>query len=418
MSNILSGKRIAVSGAGMAGLSFAIAVRKNCLSNPPPELVIFERDTEEDSIIRQGYSLSLRTDPPGGLQALKKLGLLDATLAASVVSNTGDGDSGISMWDNQMRRIIQVHAEAPPDMPVGGSRIARSRLREILVQGAADAGYPVRWGVACNGVERRQDGRLGLMLSNGENDVCDLLIAADGASSKLRSQLRPDDGLTYQGISCIGATSRFDGLPPAPVNRDWGMVISGTGTGLFVSPVDDHSALWNLSWYADAPIASKKQGMPQADADALLAEARARVPEFPPLFEELVEHTDPATLMAFAARDKPPFVHDNTEFPEVIFIGDANHAVSPFAGNGANMALSDGWDLAETLCKEKGGPLRERVAAYDGLVVPRSKKVLKMSHFNMNLTHVKGWRVWVYLTLIRMMAFLFMPRLKVKNGAK
>ena len=60
--------------------------------------------------------------------------------------------------------------------------------------------------------------------------------------------------------------------------------------------------------------------------------ARSKKGLFPPLFEKMLEHTDENTLMAFNAEDKAPFWHDDKEWRGVVFVGDANHAVSPFAG--------------------------------------------------------------------------------------
>jgi 2-polyprenyl-6-methoxyphenol hydroxylase-like FAD-dependent oxidoreductase len=92
----------------------------------------------------------------------------------------------------------------------------------------------------------------------------------------------------------------------------------------------------------------------------------------------------------------------------VVFLGDANHAVTPFAGSGACLAMSDGWDLAEQLTKHE--ELDAALKAYDKLSVPRAKRILKFSHFTIQFGHGKGWWTWVlvigFKIIFGMMVFL------------
>ncbi len=103
--------------------------------------------------------------------------------------------------------------------------------------------------------------------------------------------------------------------------------------------------------------------------------------------------------------DRQPFAHltGSLTNTNAVFLGDANHAVCPFAGNGANLALMDGWDLAEQLCKHN--TLESGLKAFDELMVPRSKSVIKMSHSNIYFAHMTGWKVpfiiWFFRTFIR-----------------
>ena len=95
--HFLSGKRIIVAGARIAGLSFAIALKKQWATQHPnvlpPTLKIFERETSKNEIQRQGYTLSLRSDSSSfGLQSLQKLGVLDQTIAVSLsTAKAGEG---------------------------------------------------------------------------------------------------------------------------------------------------------------------------------------------------------------------------------------------------------------------------------------------------------------------------------------
>ncbi|POR32967.1 Zeaxanthin epoxidase, chloroplastic [Tolypocladium paradoxum] len=100
----------------------------------------------------------------------------------------------------------------------------------------------------------------------------------------------------------------------------------------------------------------------------------------------------------FPARDKQPFAHGDPTLKNVIFVGDSNHAVSPFAGNGANLALKDGWDLASQLCA--GASLDEAVAAYDKLALPRAVKTIKTSHGRIGFAHYTGIRYYAFRIML------------------
>lgn len=116
----------------------------------------------------------------------------------------------------------------------------------------------------------------------------------------------------------------------------------------------------------------------------------------------MVRATDPSTLSLSNAMDKQPFPHRDGA-PSVIFIGDSNHAMSPFAGNGANMALLDGWELAEQLCTCTS--LSSALAAYDKSSMTRSKSAIRMSHWSISMAHATGLKLFAYKLFLRFMAF-------------
>src|SRR5271167_1123203 len=95
----LAGKKIIVAGAGVAGLAFAIALRKQWSaltsslgsSVDPITIVVYERDNKELATDREGYSLSIRSEPYcPGMQALSKLELLEPMLRASLTGTKND----------------------------------------------------------------------------------------------------------------------------------------------------------------------------------------------------------------------------------------------------------------------------------------------------------------------------------------
>ena len=84
----LAGKRIVVSGAGIAGLAFARALDRFWpLEYPKPSLIIYERSPRVSDRRKEGYTMSIKVE--SGLHALEELGLLDAALNNSTVGRRG-----------------------------------------------------------------------------------------------------------------------------------------------------------------------------------------------------------------------------------------------------------------------------------------------------------------------------------------
>ncbi len=69
---------------------------------------------------------------------------------------------------------------------------------------------------------------------------------------------------------------------------------------------------------------------------------------------------------------------------------------SPYEFAGANLALKDGWDLAEQICRD--GSMTAAVAAYDKLSVPHAQHTIKHSHERIGFGHSTGmkWKMYKY----------------------
>lgn len=390
-AHFLEGKKIIIAGSGIAGLSFVVALRKQW--NPafkPPDIVIYDRDNREVTQKREGYSLSLNgTDKDSGLVAIRHLGLLDEILKHAVTGP--DSVKSFRMWDKDWNSLMELSFKPYDGLPTAGIRIARRDLRNILTK-VGESDNNITWGTSCTSAEVLENGRIRVHLSRSDNpsknetEECDMLIAADGANSKIRAVFRPDDTLIYRGAMQMGGVAKFPHGLPKPIDESWGIAVSGQGVACFMSPVDKTSAVWGLSRNEEQPRPVFNSGSPD-EAGTLMAEARQIGHMLQGPFPAMLAATEPSSAFVLPTRDKMPFTHE-TMPKGVVLIGDSNHAVSPFAGNGANLALKDGWDLAAQLCESK--TLEAAVAAYDKLAFPRAVKTVESSHRRIAVAHSSG----------------------------
>ncbi len=413
-THFLSGKHILLSGGGIASLSFTRALLRLWPSTlPPPKITILERDASPTASGREGYSLSLAgADATGGLVALKDLGLLDRVLEFAILGLDVGPDGGcFNVWDVDWRQVLSARLKPAEGLPTAGIRIGRRDLRKVLVEGVEGLGAQVRWGVACVGVETKEDGKVvvrveGEGVKPGEETVeCDLLVVADGAGSKVRAALRPGDKLEYAGAVQMGGIAHFpDGIPP-PVDKNWGMQVSGgKGVCCFYSPVDKQGVVWALSFREEEMRPRVKDLGSVEEARPVLDEARERGAMLGPLFQTMVDATtDPTDVFSIPAKDKKAFRHDLDGGP-IVFIGDSNHAISPFGGYGASLALKDGWDLAQALVS--GASLRAAVQAYDDISFPRAAKVLGTSRWRIKYGHSTGIAYFLFRAFLGVGGYL------------
>lgn len=402
----LAGKHVIVAGGGIAGLSFIRSLDRTWPVNMDrPRVSLYEKREQQVSHEREGYSISIRSDPlSGGMQALQKLCLLNQTLAASITGQHG-GRGSMFLRDLEWRPILKFKQPAkPPDgLPANSMRIARYVLRQHLIDGLPSS-CDAHCGTTCESAERLDDGRLRVTLSDGSMTDCDFLVAADGANSKIRASLRPDDTLQYAGAVSISGNSKFADKLPEIIQENHGMILGGGGNCLFVSPIDQHSAVWSVSFLEKNPREPLRGDSALKVKDEILAEARERGRAFPEPFETLVAAKDPGTLQVFQAVDKQPINHSELSTMTVVFIGDANHAVSPFAGNGANMALMDGVELATAL--REATDAKAALEAFDKSSMIRSQRSINKSHWTIALAHSTGWRLAMYKMFLHFINFL------------
>ncbi|KAJ6443696.1 glycosyl transferase [Purpureocillium lavendulum] len=392
----VQGKRIIVAGGGIAGLAFVCAISQLWdQSLKRPEITVIERETRLGSIDQDPYVLTLNGGNQNeGLVALQHLDLLEG-LTPRAILNSG----AIWVWSDNWKLLASINPTAYGDLPVAAMRIARRDVKLALLERAEETANALwQWGWRCTGAERLANGQVRVTAvddaGNTRTQECDLLVVADGPSSKIRAGFRPyNTKLQYAGATQIGGISHLPKGLPKPIHEDYGLQMSsGEGVCCIYTPFDEKTVGWQLSRVE--PEREAKYGpFSPSELSELKKEAIKTGSMFQEPFKTIVEATDPATAFVRPAKERHPFKHEPS-LSGVVFIGDANHVLSPYEHVGANIALKDGWDLADQICRNS--TIGATVDAYDRLSIPRAEALIKHSHERIGFGHSTGFKWMVY----------------------
>lgn len=354
--------RIAIVGAGLSGLTLARVLHVNGIAS-----AIYELD---DSPIarRQGGQLDIHEDT--GQQALRAAGLHDAFRRI-----VHEGAEATRVLD---QHNVLLH-ESLDDGSGGRPEVDRGQLRKLLLDSLPEG--TVRFAKKLVEVQALGDGGHALSFADGSSVTCDLLIGGDGAWSRVRP-LVSDAVPAYAGISFIEWY-----LPNAVENEPACAQVVGNGALFALAP--GHGILAHKenngslhlyaavqapeSWLSSIDFTNLAQGR-----KALLTQFEGWAPELRALLEKAEGPLTPRHLCAL------PVGHQWLQRPGVTLLGDAAHLMSPFAGEGANLAMFDGSELGKALVKH-GADLNAAVYEYEQMMFPRSARSAQESIDNMAL---------------------------------
>ncbi|KAH9897518.1 putative monooxygenase [Xylariomycetidae sp. FL2044] len=329
---IHEGQRIVVVSAGIARTSFVATF--NTLWPGPlqrPEIIVIDWESREESIMKNPHMLTLNGGSQDeGLIALEQLGLLYEIHPYATLNS-----DAIKVYDGNWKYLASINPEPHGNLPAAAMRIRREALKRVFLD-KADPGGTFRFGCVRQSVERLSKGQLCVTISHRdsgltENLSCDILIVADGPHITVRPCLCPSDmKLEYTGATQISGICHLPGGLPTPVEEDYVLqTSSGEDVCCIYTPFDAHTIGWALSKVE--PLRKAKTGMefPEDEFAALKREALETGLMFAKPFPTIVEATEPGTAFVRPAMERHAFFHQVPRLRGIVFIGDANHVLSP-----------------------------------------------------------------------------------------
>jgi 2-polyprenyl-6-methoxyphenol hydroxylase-like FAD-dependent oxidoreductase len=343
--------RVIVVGAGIAGLSAAIALRKR-----GNEAVVLERAPIVE-VVGAGITLFANA-----MRALDRLGVRDAVAARGAAATR----SAILTSDG--RELTRV----PSDLLEGTIALHRADLQAELAAASGD----LRLGVEVTAVEQGEDGVVARS-TDGNDERGDLLVGADGLGSVVRRAIA-DVPIRYAGYTAWRGVSSVP-VEPGRLTESWGV---GERFGL----VD--MGRGQTYWFAtkNAP-----EGEPD-EPGGRKAEILRRFSGWHEPIAAVVEAADQSAIL----RNDVYYLEPLPRWSDgrVVLIGDAAHATTPGVGQGAAQAIEDAVVLADRVARSD--ELETALVEYEAIRRPRAEAVLKMSRRvdkAAQLASPLGWRL-------------------------
>jgi FAD-dependent urate hydroxylase len=314
---------IAILGAGVAGISSAIALKQKGF-----DVNIYER-CESVSTIGAGIVVW-----PNAAYVLEQFGVLDEI-------------KDVSGYPKRMRRLSNINEALGAidieiinhNMGYPSLSILRNDLQNILASRLKSLDVSIQYGHTVTSIETKISGNAEVHFQNGAKVTTDAVIGADGRMASIaRRYVHGDNSPVYQGfINWIGVyNSEEDTFPELDIKDYWGV-----GERFGIVPVTRRKAYWA------GGAACKEIGLRNPDESK--TELRSIFSNWPEPVRKMIEQTPIERINKIYVHDHDPVEtwHRNN----VIMIGDAAHAPLPTSGQGACQALEDAWHLANCLYK-------------------------------------------------------------------
>ena len=334
---------IAIIGAGIAGLTLGIMLKKNNIPN-----VIFERSSD---VSENGAGISIS---PNGKRVLEKLEILDELQINS-------GNSTKSIFYSNLKEITTISTNI--------LTTSRKCLHDALLNKYIDLGGNIKFNSELKDMNTKQNQ---ICLKNGEFFKVRHIAACDGIKS-----------ICHKKESAINSNPKYSGYSV------WRVIFESKQTSInfhlgpnfhVVSyPVDSNRVSFVAALKNDNKF--KESWKEKGTIDDLLDEVPPRI------IDKYKSIKESKNIYRWGVYIRPQIEFLFKE--NITYLGDAAHPIVPFIGQGGCMALEDAYAFGYLLSKHNND-IEIAQKNYQELRLKRIRTIHKTSLFQAKLNHLSN----------------------------
>lgn len=354
-------RKALIIGAGIAGPVAAILLRRAGI-----ESAIYEAWPYSKGI---GGGLQIA---PNGMQVMDEIGLAHELISRGSIAESFD------FYSQGGERLGSINRDMERRFGQPAVNVSRAALNEMLIDKAWCACVSLYFEKRLIKIEDRGDQPIIAYFADGTTAEGDFLIGADGVHSIARRQVVPDGPRPFDtGLIGFGGFVPHAVLDGRPIGRHVETTFGQSGFfGYGYCSPDPNDG---VMWWCTQPAHGMDAAMFRAQDERTLKQHlrsfhrgwHEPIPDIIEAAENIVvtDTLDVATLPTWSRKRS-------------LLIGDAAHATSPHAGQGASLALEDAMRLARLM--QDGQELGATFQAFEAERRPRAEKIVALARRNGN----------------------------------